>query len=241
MKLVFWIRSFIAMLLFVVITLACSVIVILTNLIFNSKKVDDFVILTWAHIVCFIYRTKIKVSGKENIPHGHGSLFLFNHSSFFDIYALCYAAPFVRYGAKIELFSIPIFGFALRRLGTMPIARQKKEEVFKVYAEAKERFAKGESFALSPEGGRHHGEELARFKSGPFIFASSADADLVPVIIKGAYETMPKGHFIPNTDRWTREITVEFLPAIKTVDYNRDNLKELMDHTYEVMNQKYTH
>ena len=124
----------------------------LLHLILGNRKVDDWHIRTWGKINYRAFGVRLSVHGIENIPT-EGCLFLFNHSSFFDIFALCGALPSVRFGAKAELFKIPVFSQAMRMMGTLPIARQKREEVYKVYEEAKLRL-KTEKFALSPEGGR---------------------------------------------------------------------------------------
>ena len=138
-------------------------------------------------------------------------------------------------GAKAELFKIPIFAQAMRMMGTLPIARQSREEVYKVYDEAKERL-KIQSFALSPEGGRFYGPQLSPFKAGPFIFAMSAEALIVPVVILGAYECLPKGNIIPNKDKASRTIEVHILKAISSVGYQPSTRQKLQAEVYAAMN-----
>lgn len=231
-----FIRSLLATILFVILTMLFSILGFFGNIIINKKKFDDWVISTWAHWACVIHGVEVKVFGKEKIPN-KGCLFLFNHSSFFDVFALAATFTDIRFGAKSELFRIPLFGIAMRRAGTLPIARNNREEVFKIYKDAEVRFAAGERFALSPEGGRFYGSDLASFKSGPFIFAMSAQVPLVPVIIKGAYECLPKGAFIANLGQWKRQIQIEVLDPIETSGYQLQQRHDLQKLTYEKMNQ----
>jgi 1-acyl-sn-glycerol-3-phosphate acyltransferase len=118
----------------------------------------------------------------------------------------------------------------------LPIARENREEVFKIYEEAKKRFAAGEKFALSPEGGRFYNpEHLAPFKAGPFIFAMSAGAPVVPVVLTGAYEALPKGTFLFNNYRLFHTITVKILEPIQTKEFTTEQRKDLQKLVYDRM------
>jgi 1-acyl-sn-glycerol-3-phosphate acyltransferase len=236
MRLMALIRSVFASFVFVFHTILLSSLGFVVNLVFNDKTKDDRIIGWWAQFVCFIFNVKVVVKNPENIP-ASGCVVLFNHSSFFDIFALAAARPDLRFGAKLELFSIPFFGPAMRRAGTLPIARNNREETFRVYSEAKGRFVIGQKFALSPEGGRFYGENLSPFKTGPFLFAMSSEVELCPVIIHNAYETLPKGAIFANSDRWSRTITLEVLPPVETKGYQLNQRQELVAKVYQVMNQ----
>jgi 1-acyl-sn-glycerol-3-phosphate acyltransferase len=192
---------------------------ILMNLLFNNRKLDDKIAVSWGKTSCLMFGVKVKLNGQENIPPG-GCIYLFNHTSFFDVFAMQWALPGFRFGAKIELFKIPVFGFAMRRLGALPIARERRDEVFRVYEAAQIRIHNGEKFALAPEGTRQEEEKLGSFKAGPFVFAINAKAPLVPVVIRGAAAILPKGHWFPNRDVWSREITIDVLPPVPTESYN---------------------
>jgi 1-acyl-sn-glycerol-3-phosphate acyltransferase len=216
-----------------------SILVMALNLLFNNKKWDDRVVQFWAQVSCRMFGVKVKVHGAEKIPPG-GCVFLFNHTSFFDIFAMQGALNGFRFGAKIELFKIPVFGLAMRRLGALPIARHQRDEVFKVYKAAQERIHHGERFALAPEGTRQDEEKLGSFKAGPFIFAINAKAPLVPVVIRGAAGVLPKGFWIPNLDLWTREITIDILEPVATVGYEVKDRPMLQEKIHKQMEAYFT-
>jgi 1-acyl-sn-glycerol-3-phosphate acyltransferase len=234
MRAVFILRSLLASLVLVVTTAISSTIVIVQNMISPNRKLDNFVIHQWARFTLWSFGVRIKATGQENVKPGT-CLFLFTHTSFFDIFSMQASFPEIRFGAKIELFSIPIFGRALRRVGNIPIARGQREEVFKVYEEAKERAKNGERFALAPEGARTDGEGLKPFKTGPFVFAINSGMPLVPVIIRGAKEVMGKKDVLPNTRAWISEISVHYCPAISVEGYSMSNRGELQQKTREQM------
>ncbi len=208
---------------------------IIFSLIFHSRKIDDAIVTAWGNLTCRSFGITYKVHNKEKIP-SEGCLFLFNHSSYFDIFVLVAAFRYLRFGAKIELFKIPFFGPAIRRAGTLPIARNNREEVFKIYAEARPRFAAGEKFALSPEGGRFYGENLAPFKAGPFVFAMSGSVPLLPVVIIGANEALPITSYLSNWKKWSHHIDIYILDPVSTEGYHFDQRHDLQKIVYDQMN-----
>lgn len=239
MKLVIFLRSALAVfLLFPVWTIVMSSLNIVHNIVWNNRAINDWMISRWCRVNCWLFGVKLRAHGLEGIPSGT-CLFLFNHTSFFDIFAIQSLIPDVRFGAKIELFKIPFFGPAMRRIGVLPIARGDLESVLRVYKAAEQRAAKGERFALAPEGGRNSGEKnLLNFKSGPFLFAVSAQTPIVPVVLKGAREVWPKGHLIPATASLITWIDVHFLPTIPVQGFTPETKAQLQAKAYAEMASK---
>lgn len=240
MKIVLFLRAVIAVCLFIITTGFLSALGVTMNILFNRRRLDNWIMATWGSVSCKIFNVELKVFGLENLKRGQGAVLLFNHSSFMDILAICGTLYNVRFGAKIELFKIPVFGACMRRFGTLPISRGNREEVFKVYEEAKVRFARGERFALSPEGGRFHADQLLPFKAGPFVFGINSQVPLIPVVIKGAYDVWPKGKILANSDRWKRTIEVHVLEPVATTGHTTSERNVFQDKVYKAMNAVYT-
>ena len=165
----------------------------LAELTFNKDKVFKLG-TTWMKlfskpIVGFL-NLKIKVQGLENIPSGQkGSLILFKHTSHLDIPILVSSLPMdFRFGAKIELFKVPIFGTGMKLVKTLPIDRGDRDKVLALYKKSVPNVEQGLSYALAPEGTRKSMDELGGFVTGPFLFALQAQADILPVFISGAYD-----------------------------------------------------
>lgn len=238
-KIMIQLRALIAVIAFIMATAILSALGVTLNILFNRRRLDNWIMTTWGRVACKIFNVEIKVYGLEHLKRGQGAVLLFNHSSFMDILAICATLNNVRFGAKVELFKIPVFGACMRRFGTLPIARANREEVFKVYEEAKMRFARGERFALSPEGGRFHSDSLLPFKAGPFVFGINSQVPLIPVVIKGAYDVWPKGKMLANSDRWKRTIEVHVLEPVSTLGFTTSDRNLLQDKIYKVMNDLY--
>lgn len=184
----------------------------------------------WALGALYLFGIRLHVTGENYLPQKGGGIILFNHQSLFDIPVVCASTlNNIRFGAKIELFSVPFFGAAMRASGTLPIVRENRGAVMQIYKEAQSRFEKNILFVLAPEGTRQKTAEIGRFKKGPFQFAMNAGVPLIPVVIKGAHAVLPKNSLSVNIGQLRRVIHVEYLKPVPTAGLNSDSLDELVD------------
>ena len=199
------------------------------------KKTSYQITRFWAFGLLWFCGVKIKRQNTENIPK-KPFLILFNHRSYVDILALFQAtSERIHFGAKKQIFSIPIMGFAMKMMGHIPIQRENPRATHYLYNSLKKRTNRGDCFALSPEGGRYTGLHLARFKKGPFLFALSYQIKILPVLIHNAEECMPKGSWFFNTGAWNRTVTVQYLPAVHTAGMNKTDVQKLQNRIYKNM------
>ena len=140
-----------------------------------------------------------------------------------------------RFGAKIELFKIPFFGRAMRNVGVLPIDRNNRGKVMKVYEEAIERVNQGECFALAPEGTRASEPKIGPFKKGPFEFAINAGMDILPVVVVGAFEVLSRKAVLINLGQWHRKVYVEISPRISTAGLAVDQIESLQQKVRDQM------
>src|SRR4051812_15382719 len=183
MRLIALMRSLLGIVFLLGWTLVCSILTILFG---NLRQfgITEKIMRTWSKTLLAIFGVEVKLHGVENIPKDRAALFVFNHQSHFDILVLKGFVPRVlSFGAKAELFKIPFFGPAMRAVGTLPIERDNRAEVFRVYKAAQERFSSTLNFILAPEGTRQSKPELGPYKKGPFIFAINGQVPVVPVVI----------------------------------------------------------
>jgi len=179
----------------------------------------------WGRLFCLFTTTRLVVKGRENIPKNVGVVFLFTHSSFMDIPALFGSTSgLINFAASSFVLKYPVLGTIMRVVKTIVISNNREESI-QQYKLAEQRLKDGDRFMISPEGGRSGGEEILPFKSGPFIFAMSAHATLVPVVVYGAHKTWPKGDLMPNMRHFFNTIYVEYMPSISTEDFTNENRK----------------
>ncbi len=138
----------------------------------------------------------VRTHGMEALPENGTFIFICNHVSLFDILALVGWLPRNNFVAKAELFKIPVFGAGLRALGTVPIERTNQKAAFGAYDVAAERIKAGSSVVVFPEGTRGTKYSIRNFKKGPFVLAIKAGAPIVPVVIYGTLQILPKGSLL---------------------------------------------
>jgi 1-acyl-sn-glycerol-3-phosphate acyltransferase len=161
---------------------------------------------------------KVKIVGLENIPAGESCIFVSNHISNLDPPVLIPAMPgMVSVFLKKSLMKIPLLGTAMRMAKYIPVSRgHEKEEARKSVEYAASVLRDGLHIMLFPEGTRSPDGKLLPFKKGGFYLAADTGAPMVPVVIRGTAEMMPKG-----TLKFVKVGTavVEFLPAVRPGDY----------------------
>ena len=213
-------------------TIFCSVICVTMVLVGLPQNLYmKWISFLWARCALWMSFVRVEMSGQEHLPKKEGFLFLFNHTSHYDILVLFGHSPrYFFFGAKSELFSIPFFGAAMRSVGVLPIERSNRTKVLAIYKEAEARVAKGDAFALAPEGTRQPGYgTLGEFKSGPFFFAIHAKMPIVPVVISGCEDIMAKKSLLVNSKNFIQTVRLQILPPVDTRGLTDDDIAVLKD------------
>ena len=124
---------------------------------------------------------RIEVVGLDKVPRDRAVVLAPNHISDFDpVFVLGMILDFSRYRilAKKELFKNPFIGWFLGCLGAVLFYRGKgdTETIDRVIAECKQ----GTKVLVFPEGTRSKDGRLGKLKSGAFVIAAKAGADILP-------------------------------------------------------------
>ena len=124
---------------------------------------------------------RVEVVGLDKVPRDRAIVLAPNHISDLDpVFVLGMILDFSRYRilAKKELFKNPFIGWFLGCLGAVPIDRGKgdTETIDRVIAECKQ----GTKVLVFPEGTRSKDGRLGKMKSGAFVIAAKAGADILP-------------------------------------------------------------
>jgi len=139
----------------------------------------------------------LEVSGKSYIDPDQTYLIMGNHQSLFDLFVIPAAIPLVLTGVEAAYhFSIPVWGYLIRKWGCIPIERDNLEEAKKSLEQARVTMATGISIAVLPEGHRTRTGEIAPFKKGPFHLAKNTRAHILPFGISGLYRFQQRGGFL---------------------------------------------
>lgn len=235
-------RTLFTMLVLAVVTLVFATILVVAALIGVPNRpgsLYDVLPRAWARSVLWAAGVKVRIHGLEKLASDGTYIFICNHVSLFDILALVGWLPRNNFVAKAELFKIPVFGPGMRVLGTVPMERENQKAAFGSYDVAAARIRDGSSVVVFPEGTRGTEYPIRRFKKGPFVLAIKAAAPIVPVVVYGTLEILPKGKLFMHPG----VVDVYLLERVSTagLDYDgRDQLaRTVHDRMEAVMNDLY--
>jgi 1-acyl-sn-glycerol-3-phosphate acyltransferase len=148
----------------------------------------------WGRILLWGSRVTVSLQGEENLTQTGGSVVLIsNHQSLYDILALLSCLPLdFKFVVKKELMSIPLWGYAMKKAGYISIDREDSVQARELIREAGKRIRDGSSVLVFAEGTRSEDGQLAPFKRGAFVLASQSGCDIVPLVITGSRQVLPK-------------------------------------------------
>ncbi len=220
------IRTLIIVIFALPVTVFLSSLTILASFINKNSDLAYNCTKTWAKFVLAVSRIKVTVNGLHNIRPGRSYIYMSNHQSNFDIpVALAYFPFQFRWVAKAELFKIPIFGYAMGRIGHINIDRSNRRAAFKSLKMAAKNIQEGTSVLIYPEGTRSKDGNIRPFKKGGFVLAVESGAPIVPVIIHGTWPIMPKDKIIIKPGN----VIIEIKEPVETKNYTRKTKDDLLE------------
>ncbi len=174
-----------------------------TNALAHTWTWSMFVLLKW--IVGLDY----EVRGRENLPPGPAILAM-KHQSAWDTMAIFALFDDPAVVLKRELWWIPVFGWFLRRHGTIAIDRNGKAAALKkLVADAEKAKADGRPIGIFPEGTRGAVGTMLPYQPGVAALYKQLDVPMVPVALNsGLY--WGRRTFM----KWPGKVLVQILPPI---------------------------
>ena len=155
----------------------------------------------------------VKVSGLENIDRHKIYVVVSNHQSLADIVLMYKTRMQFKWVAKDSLFKIPVLGWNMLLARHIRLRRGDFSSIKKVYREAGEWLHNGVSVVFFPEGTRSDNHEMGTFQNGAFKLAIKEKVPILPIMIKGTKNAIPKGSW-----RFTTKIScvIKVLAPIDT-------------------------
>jgi 1-acyl-sn-glycerol-3-phosphate acyltransferase len=151
----------------------------------------------WSRSIVAFAGVRVLVVFRGTLDPGVPYVFLSNHASSLDIWAVFIALPRrIRLVAKKQLARIPLFGWVMWAGRFIFIDRQNAVSARRSIEEAGHRIHGGVSVLLFPEGTRTRDGSLGTFKKGGFHLAMKAGVPIVPIAIRGSRRLMPRGSLL---------------------------------------------
>ena len=158
-----------------------------------------------------ILSVKIKILGKENIIINKKFFIAASHQSMFETFYLQTIFNSPLFILKKELILIPIFGWYLKKIGSITIKRNRvTKENLGFFDDIKKAIHNTERpLIIFPQGTRVKPDERPPFKKGVARVYEELKISCQPIAINSGYVWPKKGPKIPN-----KEIIISILPSI---------------------------
>ena len=177
--------------------------------------------------------TKIEIIGKENILNSEKFFIACTHQSAFETFYLQAIFKGPKFILKKELIKIPIFGWYLKKIGSIPVERNKiSKEKINFVDSIKISSQDNRPIVIFPQGTRTNPNDRPDFKKGVARIYQELNISCLPVTINSG-EVWPKnGNLSKN-----KKITITILRPIKPGLEGKLFLNSLQNTMYDVLNK----
>lgn len=176
-------------------------------------------------------KVTVEVKGKENLPKEGPVLYVASHKSLFDIVVLMSIIddPCIYVGKK-EIAKMPFIKDWFEALGCIYLDREDKRKSLQSIIKGIEELKSGQSVVIFPEGTRHYGDEIQKFKEGSFKLALKSQVPIIPIALHNTYKVFEQKRSITKTT-----VTVNIGKPIATKGLSNEEARELPLRTEEVV------
>lgn len=191
-------QLFIMLPIMLVATIITSIVVAIGSICGGHRFWGYYPAKIWGRICAWSTLVKVTVHGHENVTPGNSYVFVANHQSAYDIFAIYgWLGHNFKWMMKKSLERIPMVGFACRKAGHIYVDKSSPRAIRETMEKAEKQLAGGMSVVVFPEGTRSHNGKISNFKRGAFMLAEEFNLPVVPITIDGAYDVMPPTAKIP--------------------------------------------
>ena len=176
-----------------------------------------------------ILSTKVVFHGLENLKKNKKFFVASAHQSMFETFVLQAPLDYPIFILKKELLKIPLFGWYLKKIGSIEIIRETTtKENLNFFEKIKESINKSaRPLLIFPQGTRIKFGERAPFKKGVGRIYKTLNLSCVPVALNSG-KIWPKNSFM----KYKGDIHISFLEPIKPGKEKNDFLQEIENKIY---------
>lgn len=222
-------RTLLASAAVVLITIILGTFVIIIATFSPNSRIIRPTMRLWGFVVMKVCGVAWEVEGLEHLERGKPYVLVSNHQSNLDppfhIAVLCEKVS-VRFLAKAELFKIPLFAQAMRRIGIVETdraahagAHRRINEQVGVVVE------RGLSLVIYPEGTRSRDGSVRPLKKGAFRIAIDNGMPVVPITTVGLHAAWEPGKKLIRGGR-ARMVIHKPIPTVSMTPVDIDGLRE---------------
>lgn len=154
----------------------------------------------WAQLYFYVNPLwRLRVEGRQKLPWHGSAVLVCNHQSLGDILALFGLYRPFKWVSKESVFKAPFLGWNMRLNRYVPLRRGDKESIAAMMGACDAWLKRGVPVMLFPEGTRSPDGELKPFKDGAFRLSMANDVPLIPMVLNGTADTLPKHGLVMRT------------------------------------------
>jgi 1-acyl-sn-glycerol-3-phosphate acyltransferase len=167
---------------------------------------------------------KLKIEGREKIIKGTTYVIISNHQSLIDTLMINCIRYRFKWISKIENLKLPVLGWYIRMAGYLTVNRGNEESKVEMLEKALDFLKQGISIMIFPEGTRSTDKQVGFFKRGAFQLAITARVSILPVLIDGTGDILPKHGLIFSSNN---KITVRVLDPVSPESFDSVSAEDL--------------
>jgi 1-acyl-sn-glycerol-3-phosphate acyltransferase len=185
----------------------------------KKRLLHAFTSFWGAHYLSWAPFASVHVVGRELGLAAGPCVYVSNHQSMVDILAVFATYLPYRWVSKRENFFAPFLGWTMWLNGYVPLKRGHLPSIRRMLRRCETELRAGNSLFLFPEGTRSDDGELKAFYRGAFWLAVRNGVPVVPVVIEGTRNILPKRSFLIRP----QAVEVSVLPPVDARPFGRDD------------------
>lgn len=212
-----------------------ALVIWLVTIPFDKQlRILHYFTMWWSSIYIQIVPTwKIKTKGREKVDFNKAYVIVSNHQSYLDIMAASFLFIPFKWVSKAEIFKVPFVGWNMKLNNYIELERGGRRSVAKMMTKCENTIKNGSSVFLFPEGTRSIDGNMRTFMPGAFVLAKRMKVDVLPIVINGTRDAVPKNSFRINNNAI---ITIQVLDPISYSDFADISAAELAHQTQTLIN-----
>ena len=135
-----------------------------------------------------LFGNKFTLAGRTDEDFSRPAVITCNHQSHLDLLPMLALTPKLVILTADWVWHNPLYGFIIREADFLPASKG----LDVIAPRLRELAAKGYSIAVYPESTRSMDGSIGRFHQGAFYLADHLNLDILPVVLYGAGEALPK-------------------------------------------------
>ncbi len=173
---------------------------------------------------------KVTVQHRERLPKARPCVVVVNHQSLGDILLLFHLRWSFKFVSKKTVFYVPGIGQLMWASGYVPLDRSNRASAGKMLRHCQHWLDMRVPVLFFPEGTRSLDGLIQSFKMGAFNLAFDKQVTVLPILLDGCMQTLPKHGFVIQR---SSHMFLRILPEVDSTQFA--NAAELRDHVHALM------